>query len=503
MQNKNRNQQGYKIKKRSLTTWLSIGFLSLQCGQLYASDNLPDLGSPDLVEYDLQTEQSLGRAFTQALHTQFDLVQDPEILNYIRQLSYHIASNSGNKRDFSFYVINNDSINAFAGPNGVIGIHTGLIAKVDKADELASVIAHEIAHVTQQHLSRTYEYNSTQGSLNSFATLIAAILVGMVDPNAGMATLMGGMGMNMQDQLKNSREHEKEADNVGIQIMYEAGYDPHAMGAFFGKLAKESQFNALQVPEILRTHPVTLSRLTAAENRAQVMPPLKIRKQPNDLTLIKLRVAALDQKLDQVDQRQLTSDERCYLDNLNQLTAKLSQNKFKKSTDKLQCLQQAAQKDLLQPLYSTLLIERLQQFADRHYQPALDKYLAKARNLIEYQQDIWPTNLAVRVRHAELLEMQNESEKAQLTLQDGLQQEHNHYQINNYLAQFARRHHQEATANYYQAQAQVAIGNYARAKHFIEQAEILNKQNQEGISQKINYFKAKHEDKLRKPSKPD
>lgn len=497
----NRNKTPNRWKKSSLTTWLSAGVLSLQIGSAQAINNLPDLGSPDLVEYDRKTEQDLGNAFTQALHTQFDLVQDPEILNYIRQMSYQIASNSGQNRSYSFYVINNDSINAFAGPNGVIGIHTGLISKVEKPDELASVIAHEIAHVTQQHLSRTYEYNSTQGTLNSFATLIAAILVGMADPNAGMATLMGGMGMNMENQLKNSREHEKEADNVGIQILHQAGYDPHAMGAFFGKLAKESQFNALQVPEILRTHPVTLSRLTAAENRAQVMPPSKIREATNDLKLIQLRVAAIAKQLAQLELQALNKNERCYLNNLKQLNAKLSPKQLAQSAQKLECLQQAAQKDLMQPLYSTLLIERLQQFADHNYQPALQKYTAKTKELIGYQQDIWPNNLAVRVRHAELLYIQQHKDEAIKTLKNGLQQKHNHYQLNNYLAQFARRDGKEATANYYQARAQADIGNFARARHFIEQAEILNEQNQEAISQEINYFKAKHEDKLQKSSK--
>lgn len=501
MRNDNRKKTSKWFNKRSLTTWLSAGILCFQIGSVQAINNLPDLGAPDLVEYDYETEQRLGRAFTHALHSQFDLVQDPEILNYIRQMSYQIASNSGLNRDFSFYVIKNPSINAFAGPNGVIGIHTGLIAKVEKTDELASVIAHEIAHVTQQHLSRTYEYNSTQGTINSFATLIAAILIGMADPNAGMATLMGGMGMNMQDQLKNSREHEKEADNVGIQIMHQAGYDPHAMGSFFGKLAKESQFNALQVPEILRTHPVTLSRLSAAENRAQVMPPLKMRQEPNDLTLIKLRVASLNNQLSEVQQSSLNTDERCYLQNLKQLNAKLSQKNLQQSSDQMACLLKAAQKNLMQPLYSTLLIERLKQLAERNYQPAVNTFAAKAKQLIEYQQDIWPNNLAVRIRNAELQEMQQNTTAAMQTLKNGLHQEHNHFQLNNYLAQFARQQRKEATANYYQAQAQIAIGNFARARHFIEQAESLNKQNKEGINKEINYLKVKHEDILQKSPK--
>ncbi|BBP46501.1 putative beta-barrel assembly-enhancing protease [Thiosulfatimonas sediminis] len=466
-----------------------------------AINNLPDLGAPDLVEYDRATEQQLGRAFTQALHTQFDLINDPETLNYIRQMSYQIASHSGQQREFSFYVINNDSINAFAGPNGVIGIHTGLIAKVETADELASVIAHEIAHVTQQHLSRTYEYNSTQGTLNSFATLIAAILVGMANPNAGVATLMGGMGLNMEDQLKNSREHEKEADNVGIQILYESGYDPHAMGAFFGKLAKESQFNALQVPEILRTHPVTLNRLAAAESRAQVMPPFIIRNTPNDLTLIKLRIAALNKQLNQVARKTLSADERCYLDNLQELGNTFHQTQLNSSAEKLKCLVNAAEKNMMQPLYSTLLVERLMQFSSRNAKNTLNEYVKTIKQLIEYQQDIWPGNLAVRIRHAELLNTLHQPEQAMQVLQQGLQQESNQFTLNNYLAQFADNAGKQALANYYQAQAQLAIGNYSRALHFIEQAERLNEQNKEGIAQQINYFKAQNQDKIRKPSK--
>ncbi|MBO1923613.1 M48 family metalloprotease [Thiomicrorhabdus sp. 6S3-12] len=485
--------------KRLRQTVLAIligSFTASSSSSAIALDNLPDLGAPDLVEYDRKTEERLGRAFTESLMTQFDLQEDPETLNYIRQIGYKIAGNSGQNRNFDFYVIRNNTINAFAGPNGVIGVHTGLIETVHSESELASVIAHEIAHVTQQHLSRTYEYNSTQGSITSFATLLAAVLVGIYNPNAGMAALMGGMGMNMQDQLKNSRQHEQEADNVGIQILHESGYDPHAMGDFFGRLAKSGQFNTHQVPEILRTHPVTLSRLAAAENRAQIMPPLKAAAESNDLILIKMRIAAEKEDFSKLETKGLTPAEQCYLRNLQELNRKQTEKQLLRSRTQLDCLLKQANENTMQPLYSTLLIERIKQFKERKSHSDLTQPISEALKLISYQQELWPNNLAVQLRHAQLLELTGEYQKAMQVLANGSENGHNQYQINNYLAQFAREQNKEALANYYQARAQISVGNYARARHFIDEAKRINNQRNEGIDKQIDFFNAKYTQNL-------
>ena len=111
-----------------------------------------------------------------------------------------------------------------------------------------------------------------------------------MDPNAGMAILMGGQGLSAQKQLSNSRQHEAEADFTGIKLLYKAGYNPRAMARFFGRLSRESISDFGQVPEILRTHPVTENRLAAAEDRAQTMPPFKPRNGHDDLRLIQLRL---------------------------------------------------------------------------------------------------------------------------------------------------------------------------------------------------------------------
>ncbi|MBN2648072.1 MAG: M48 family metalloprotease [Thiotrichales bacterium] len=471
-----------------LCALLSSVLIGLASSQALYAQTLPDLGAPDLIEYDQRTEQRLGNAFTQSLISDVNLNQDPETLNYIRQLGQRIASHSGQNRPFSFYVIQDSSINAFAGPNGVIGIHTGLISEVKNEAELASVLAHEIAHVTQQHLSRRYEYNSTQGNLQSFATLLAAILVGMYNPNAGMATLMGGMGMNLQDQLRNSREHETEADNVGIKILHESGYDPHAMADFFGRLAKASQFQAQQVPEILRTHPVTDSRLAAAANRAQVMPPLKAPKQSNDLTLIKLRLAALNNQLEKLPKRSLKTAEQCYFENLKQRFTPSSET-FKSDSKNLACLIDQTEQNLDQPLYSSLLVERLKQMKKIHHRSETWEHgIGVAKKVMDYQQAIFPNNLAVVMRHAELWQLLGENEKARQILQNAKENTSNQYQINNQLAELAATEKQTAYAYFYQAKAQLAIGNSRRAKHYFEQAQQANQGADTGLEREINYF---------------
>jgi predicted Zn-dependent protease len=272
--------------------YIALGCL-ISTAPLAEIHTLPDLGSPGLVVYDRQTEIQLGREFTKALHSQHNLVQDPIVLSYIRRLGHRIAEFSNDQREYTFYVIDNPSINAFAGPNGIIGIHTGLIMAAETEDELASVIAHEIAHVSQQHLSRRFEQQDNL-NITSFASLLAAILIGTYNPTAGIAAVMGSTGLSLQQQLKYSRIHEHEADHHGIKLLSQAGYDPHAMASFFGKLAQQHQLYEFRPPEILMTHPVTENRLAQASNRAHQFVHntglSQAKPDPLELELIKLHL---------------------------------------------------------------------------------------------------------------------------------------------------------------------------------------------------------------------
>jgi predicted Zn-dependent protease len=481
-------------------TLLFSAFLALLTLPVFVSAaELPDLGAPDLVEYDQQTEEKLGRAFTTSLHTNYTLNYDPEVVSYIRKIGHKIASHTGDKRHFRFYVIDNDSINAFAGPNGVIGIHTGLIQAVQSEDELASVIAHEIAHITQRHLSRRYEYQSTEGNVASIATLLAAILIGIYDPNAGMATLMGGMGYNIEQQLKNSRAHETEADSQGIELLYKANYNPYAMGDFFARLSKANRNNNASLPEILRTHPVTSQRLAEADNRAQTMPPLKTKSSDDSLNLIKLRLNRSNRKTNSADllflKNRQSPAEVCYQLNLLSLHEQ-NENADLKSTR--QCLWQYMMNDPEQTLYSNLMIESVIKNI-----PNDNNSLTRILNYAEYQQALNPTDISVLLRYAELLIKLDKIDDAIHLLESKSNVQNYQYQVNKKLAEISAQQNKNAEAYYYQAVAQMDIGNIRRSEYLLKQAVISVTTEGSTLKQKILLFTNKHTNLLKNKDKDD
>jgi len=336
----------YQISTIQYVTWLSLMMLAFNKPLSANEFKLPNLGSSSETIYTPEVEVALGDAFRKTLFQHYDIVNDPIIVNYIESIGYKIAGTTGQKRHFEFLVIQNDTINAFAGPNGIIGIHTGLIAKARTEDELASVIAHEIAHVTQEHLSRRISYQSTT-DLGTLATIIATLLVGSQDANAGMAVLMSGMSLNIQNTLYHSRVHEKEADYYGIGYLAKSHYNPHAMGDFFEKLHSEYAYLSQLVPEILKSHPVSETRLAQAEDRANQMPPFievnAINFQNAIFSLIQMRVNSINRT-----QKQTSSLESCY----QTLIEKNDQHRCsaEHKTNKLVALEIASQENSLEQL---------------------------------------------------------------------------------------------------------------------------------------------------------
>jgi beta-barrel assembly-enhancing protease len=176
-------------------------------------------------------------------------------------------------------MVDDERINAFAGPAGHIGVNTGLFLAAETESELAAVLAHEIAHVTQRHLARAFEANDKL-SLPTTAAILAAILIGTQDGSAGAAVLTAASAANLQQQINFTRANEHEADRVGIQTLASASFDPQGMAHFFERLQKNSKLYGAQPPEFLSTHPVTTNRIAEAETRAEAFSNIKV---PDDL----------------------------------------------------------------------------------------------------------------------------------------------------------------------------------------------------------------------------
>ncbi|MGH8553581.1 MAG: M48 family metallopeptidase, partial [Methylococcales bacterium] len=233
---------------------------------------LPEIGDPSGTLLTPSQEQELGAAFFRSLYGKVKVNQDIEIDDFIEELGERLAVASDNPlQPFRFFVVMDPEINAFAGPGGYIGVNSGLILNTESESELASVIAHEIAHVTQRHLYRAFEA-ARRLTIPSAAALLAGILIGTQSAEMGQAAVLAAQAASAQYQIDFTRDHEQEADRVGMQNLARSNFDPRAMPNFFERLERSSRYYGEGPPEFLRTHPVTSSRISDTRGRAEKFP---------------------------------------------------------------------------------------------------------------------------------------------------------------------------------------------------------------------------------------
>ncbi|HSR63610.1 MAG TPA: M48 family metalloprotease [Gammaproteobacteria bacterium] len=236
------------------------------------TQNLPDFGDSAGSVVSPEYERRLGQAIMRQARRYANLVRDPEVDSYINSVGYQLVANSDdNQIPFNFFVIDDARVNAFAAPGGVIGINSGVILNSRDESELAGVLAHEIAHVTQRHMARTFE-KADQFSIPSAAALIGAIALGIANPQAGVAAVALASGLSAQAQINFTRANEEEADRVGMKLLARSGFDPRGMPEFFQRLQHASKYYQGNAPEYLRTHPLTTSRIADSIARAEQYP---------------------------------------------------------------------------------------------------------------------------------------------------------------------------------------------------------------------------------------
>ena len=238
--------------------------------------SLPDLGDSSQVNFSPAQERKLGETIMRQARAQGGILDDPEVNDYLNQLGARLVAASRDARqDFEFFAVPDGSINAFALPGGFIGINSGLILLAQNESELASVVAHEITHVTQRHIARLLQsqQNSVLMSLASLAlAVLAARAGGASSSDAAQAAIATGQALAIQNQLNYTREFEYEADRVGFQRLEAAGFDVRSSATFMERLQKSGRFLEGNTPSYLRTHPVTFERIAEAQSRADAVP---------------------------------------------------------------------------------------------------------------------------------------------------------------------------------------------------------------------------------------
>lgn len=263
--------------KKSLIVVLITGIITTEIPTATADsysfdDHLPDIGTTAGDTLSINQELTMGDYYVRQLRGSAPIIDDPLLSTYINRLGMRLVSHASSVRTpFHFYLIRNDEINAFAFFGGNVVLHSGLFRYTENESELASVLAHEISHVTQRHLARMMEQQQQNAPL-TWVGALGSVLLSMANPQAGMAALSGTLAASKQGMISFTQQNEQEADRIGLQVLQRSGFDPKGMPDFMQILSDKTRYDS-KLPEMLLTHPLPESRLADARNRANQMAP--------------------------------------------------------------------------------------------------------------------------------------------------------------------------------------------------------------------------------------
>lgn len=233
---------------------------------------IPDLGDSSSSLFSSQQEYQLGRGWLMAFRNQAPVISDPLLTDYLEYLIYNLASFSQlQDRRLELVVVDNKSMNAFAVPGGVVGVHNGMFLYAENEDQMASVLSHELAHLSQRHFARGVEKQKSSSYANLAALLGALVIAATAGGDAGLAAITATQAAALENQLRYSRQNEQEADRIGMLTMVSADLDPMSVAGMFEQMQRSSRYYS-RPPEFLLTHPVTERRISDARSRAARYP---------------------------------------------------------------------------------------------------------------------------------------------------------------------------------------------------------------------------------------
>lgn len=247
--------------------------------------NVPEIGA-GVGLIDQQKERMIGEKVYREVQRQMPVAQNPWLEDQLFSVFSHLLSQTQMGQPIGLLIINDPQINAFAVPGGLFALNTGLVTSARNMDEVAGGMAHEIAHVTQRHYSRSQEAFKGQGLLALAGVLVGALVASQADGDAGAAVMMGSQAALMDKQLTYSRNQEREADRIGMQYMYTAGYNPQSMADFFEVMHRATSRVSF-LPDFWFTHPLTTERMSEARLRANQLPRVKSSLRDEEFDILK------------------------------------------------------------------------------------------------------------------------------------------------------------------------------------------------------------------------
>lgn len=259
----------FRNNYKKVIQFLGIVLLAAYSVSIKSADiKLPLLGDSSSGIISKQQEYKLGKTWLQAFRRHVEQYDDPILQLYLEQLTYDLVAHSNlDDTRLTLVMVNNPTINAFAVPGGIIGIHTGIFSYADNEDQLSSIIAHEIAHLSQRHFARSVEAQRNASAINLAGLLATIVVSSQADTDAAIATLTATQAITADQQLRYSRSNEQEADRQGIKILTKAGRDPGASADMLSNMLALSRYKGNRAPEFLLTHPVTERRVADTRSR--------------------------------------------------------------------------------------------------------------------------------------------------------------------------------------------------------------------------------------------
>ena len=269
-----------------LTIFISINLVSFD--EDIKEIDLPELGDRVSGAVSSDEEKAIGEMFLQQVYSNAPLISDPIIFEYTEHLIYRLSEYSQVKdRYFKILLIDDDSLNAFAAPGGIIGVNGGLFLYSDNEGQFSSVLAHELAHLSQRHFARNV-LKSQDSNLASALVMVSSIAIALISNNPNAMAV--GPAILQSQSLRYSRLFEKEADRVGFANLVKAGYHPESMGEMFENMNEIRRLSGDLPPEFLLTHPLSSSRISDAFNAAENLPTEGTKKNSLEFSLIKARL---------------------------------------------------------------------------------------------------------------------------------------------------------------------------------------------------------------------
>lgn len=478
------------IYKVSLVSLLSLTVFTGLAKQ-HNKNKLPEIGASAASSLSLDKERQIGDIMMRQLRASQPIINDPVLIEYINHLGNKLIKNAQDVNyRFEFFLINKKDINAFAFFGGHVAVHSSLITLADDESELASVLAHEVSHVTQRHLARRLEAQKRSQPLTT-AGMISGVLLALVNPTVGFAALSTSMAASQQMSINYTRGNEKEADRVGIALLANSGFDPTGAPRFFNKLADTYRY-ASKPPAMLLTHPLPNSRISDARTRAQNYPYVLL--PPNlDFELAKARIIARYQG-------NAKDNVLLFKNQLNKKSYRLKvaaqyglaisyfENKqYLKAQQILKKLLISAPQNLF---YIDVLSDVYVQ--TKQFNPAL--------TLLSHLNLLMPNNQVVTLNYANVLMESGQLEKASELLSDFLLVQNNNFIAYDLLTTVYSKQKKLSLMHANKAEVYALLGSYPRAIDELQTAikltgkKILMKKR---IKARILQFQAK-EDKLKK-----